>query len=380
MTTPTLFTKPFDGQLNHDDVSTLLGWPESGQVEFKKDIPERNGKLDPWHAGKDFATYGRDKLFKEIVAFANTLGGHLVLGIEETESKPPTAKAIHPIPRCDDLAERLSRSAQAIDPPIRGLLIRGIQVGTDGSGVVVFRIPESPAAPHRAPDLHAYVRRNTESTPMSMREIQAVTLATSVRGERIEARFQDASYKFDVLFGGIQEKYQPAVGYRITALPTSPLSLPRLFGRSGLVVGTADFRVAVGQQPCNVNGGSLSQTKALVRGTEYFFATNDQGTACRIYQDGSVEFEHGNASMHTLNIRWIIANLIRVAKTVDNVRSLGGLPDLEYSLEIEFYRNSFHSGALVIRDWNTSFGDGHWELSTRTAEIATAELRSKSRN
>jgi predicted HTH transcriptional regulator len=125
MTIPTLFTKPFDGQLDRDDVSTLLGWPESGQVEFKQDIPGRDGKRDPWHEGKDFAPYGRDKLFKEIVAFANTLGGHLVLGIEETEGEPPMAKAIHPIPRCHDLAERLSRSAQAIDPQIRGLLIRG---------------------------------------------------------------------------------------------------------------------------------------------------------------------------------------------------------------------------------------------------------------
>jgi predicted HTH transcriptional regulator len=193
MTTPTLFTKPFDGQLDGDDVSTLMGWPESGQVEFKKDIPERNGGLDPWHHGNDFTAYGRDKLFNEVVAFANTSGGHLVLGIDETESKPPIAKVIHPIPRCHDLAERLSRSAQTIDPQIRGLLIRGIEVGADGSGVVVFRVPESSAAPHRAPDLHAYVRRNTDSTPMSMREIQDVTLATRARGERIEARFQEAS-------------------------------------------------------------------------------------------------------------------------------------------------------------------------------------------
>jgi hypothetical protein len=49
MTTPTLFSKPFDGQLVGNDVATLLGWPESDQVEFKKDIPERNGGLEPWY-------------------------------------------------------------------------------------------------------------------------------------------------------------------------------------------------------------------------------------------------------------------------------------------------------------------------------------------
>jgi hypothetical protein len=337
-----------------------LGWPESGQVEFKQDIPGRDGKRDPWHDGKDFAAYGRDKLFKEIVAFANTLGGHLVLGIEETEDKPPTAKAIHPIPRCHDLAERLSRSAsQAIDPQIRGLLVRGIEVGTAGSGVVVFRIPESPAAPHRAPDLHAYVRRNTDSTPMSMREIQDITLATRARGERIEARFQEASQKFSVSFGGIIGKTVPVIGYRITAMPTTPLSLPRLFGCQGLVAKSNQFiSVLVGEQPLNFEAPSLPQTRALVRGVEFIFATNDRGAACRIYQDGSVEFEFGTALSTELNIIWIIAELIRVAKTVENVRSLGGHPDLEYSVEIEFSNNSLLSNnsplskAVVILGWD----------------------------
>jgi len=265
-------------------------------------------------------------LFKEIVAFANTLGGHLVLGIEETKSKPPTAVEIRPIPRCHDLAERLSRSAHAIDPPIRGLLIGGIEVAADGSGVVVFRIPESSAAPHRAPDLHAYVRRDTESTPMSMREIQDVTLATRARGERIEARFQEASHKFSALFGGTKGKAVSAVGYRITAIPATTLSLPRLFGRQGLVAYNNQFiSVLIEKQPLNVQPTPLTQTRALVRGVEFFFARNDSGIAYRIYQDGSVEFEFWTASRTELHIRWIIAELIRVTKTVDNVRSLARL-------------------------------------------------------
>ncbi|MGH6850527.1 MAG: AlbA family DNA-binding domain-containing protein [Methylocella sp.] len=363
MSTPTLFTKPFDG-LDADDVRGLLGWPESGQVEFKKDIPERNGKRDPWHESKGFLDFGRDKLFKEIVAFANTLGGHLVLGIDETKSKPPTAKEIYQIPRCHELAERLSRSAQAIDPPIRGLLIRGIELNNDGSGVVVFRVPASTAAPHRALDLQAYVRRNTESTPMSMREIQDVTLATSSRGERTEARFQEASEKFRVFFGRLQNKV-PAVGYRITALPATPLSLPRLFGRRALILERAEYTVQVGQQPWKATGGSIIQTRALLRGAEHYFATDDKGMTCRIYQDGSVEFEHATATCAKIYIGWIIANLIRVAKTADNLRFLGGLPDHEYSVEIELSRNGLSQGALAIQDWNASFGDGYWELAGR---------------
>jgi len=43
-----------------------------------------------------------------------------------------------------------------------------------------------------------------------------------------------------------------------------------------------------------------------------------------------------------------------------NVRSLGGQPDLEYSVEIEFSKNSLVSEALVILGWN----DGRLELAT----------------
>ncbi|MGH6846319.1 MAG: hypothetical protein ACREC0_02435 [Methylocella sp.] len=153
------------------------------------------------------------------------------------------------------------------------------------------------------------------------------------------------------------------VGYRITALPTSSLSLPRLFGQKDLVVDNAHYGVQVGQKLCNVSGGSISQTRAILRGVEYFFTTDDKGAACRIYQDGSVEFEQGTASSSEVYIGWIIANLIRVAKTLNNVRCLGGLPDLEYSVEIEFSKNSLLTGALVIRDWEILFGDSRWELA-----------------
>jgi hypothetical protein len=109
---------------------------------------------------------------------------------------------------------------------------------------------------------------------MSMREIQDITLATRARGDRIEARFQEASEKFRVYFGRIQKKV-PAVGYRITALPTTPLSLPRLFGHTGLVVERAEYSVLVGQQRWTATGGSIPQTKVLLRGVEHYFTGDD---------------------------------------------------------------------------------------------------------
>jgi predicted HTH transcriptional regulator len=42
----------------------------------------------------------------EVVAMANIYGGDVVLGIEESEEKPPRAIAVHHMPECIDLASR----------------------------------------------------------------------------------------------------------------------------------------------------------------------------------------------------------------------------------------------------------------------------------
>ena len=58
-------------------------------------------------------------MFREIVAVANAQGGTLILGIDETDEKPPRAAALSPISRVHDLASRLADAARAcIDPSL----------------------------------------------------------------------------------------------------------------------------------------------------------------------------------------------------------------------------------------------------------------------
>jgi len=121
----------------------------------------------------------KERLFKEIVAFANRSGGRLFLGIQESPEKPPKAKQITPVPRCHDLAEILERSARdQIEPPLSSFAVHGVVTEADGfGGVVVFDVGRSVLAPHRSKiDLHCYIRRGTESRPMTMTEIQDVML------------------------------------------------------------------------------------------------------------------------------------------------------------------------------------------------------------
>jgi hypothetical protein len=62
-------------------VEAIIGWPESLLVEYKENVPARDGRNDAWTAGGNVEQYAKDKLFKEHVALANTAGGHLVVGI-----------------------------------------------------------------------------------------------------------------------------------------------------------------------------------------------------------------------------------------------------------------------------------------------------------
>ena len=77
---------------------------EGATLEFKADLPSNDGKgKDPWHRGARFSDYARNSLAREIVAFANTFGGALVLGINETKDKPSRAESTNPLPRVHDL-------------------------------------------------------------------------------------------------------------------------------------------------------------------------------------------------------------------------------------------------------------------------------------
>ncbi len=105
-------------EIKKEDLAQLTqtNWPESENVEFKAELCRNRDGSDPWQVG-NLSDQAKNKLFKELVAFANTSGGRLFLGISETGGRPARADAIQPVPRCHELAERLEQSlASSIDP------------------------------------------------------------------------------------------------------------------------------------------------------------------------------------------------------------------------------------------------------------------------
>lgn len=372
-----MFTKSLD-EVTSADVKDLIGWPESLTVEFKETLPGKDGRLDSWFKGGSVEAFARDKLFKEVVALANTSGGHLVLGVSEDGGAPPTAARIAPIPRCADLAERLARAAQQIDPPVPLLLVHGVATENDGAGVVVFRVPPSRSAPHRGLDKECYVRRGASSVPVGMREIQDMTLASGRRGERVDARFRVASEEFRTWVTRPMEGQDRSVGFRLTAVPVSTqLSLGRLYGRSDLVDSRQDY-------PVRVQGNSYKahsirppqRSRPLVRGVRWSYDQDEEVNRLDIYSDGTVDFglrigPRPNVDHNLLlSVSWIIAYVTKVLLTVGRLRTFAGVVDCEYAIEMEIQS---HSNSPVVEEvqvmgfqdysfFDNKVGDPLWRL------------------
>ena len=191
--------------------------PESDQIEFKRYSSNKQA---------------RDKMLEGAVAFANAYGGALLLGIEESHTKPSVAAKISPIPRCADLAENLKLVFRdCVEPQLPRVEI--FSVPTEGDdGVVVIRVGRSRLAPHRViPTLVCPVRRQDRCEKMTMREIQDMTLNISRGLERLDRRLSERSERFHREFKRLRDP-DNAFGIRATAMSVGEdIRIDRVFHR-----------------------------------------------------------------------------------------------------------------------------------------------------
>ena len=216
-----VLTKPAH-RINPGDIQALIAEhvPESAQIEFKESLPAGKGRADGWlNGGSKIGDRARDRILEEVVAFANAYGGALVLGIAEDGSKPPVAATLVPLPRCVELAERFRLVfRECVEPQLPTLDI--VPVPTNGDeGVIVLRTGRSRYGPHRVtPTRVCPIRRADRCDPLSMREIQDMTLNLARGTERLEQRLRERSRKFEEEFKRL-ETPDDAFGFRIAAVP-----------------------------------------------------------------------------------------------------------------------------------------------------------------
>jgi len=128
-------------------------------------------------------------LAKEIVAFANSYGGLLIVGIEESKDKPRFAKGFGVlVHKCKEFAERFQRALSIIDPPLNNIEIKALAKpdAANGEGVLLVRVGNSTMGPHGfGSPPKAYIRRGEDASPMTMRELHNYFWEARTTRERI---------------------------------------------------------------------------------------------------------------------------------------------------------------------------------------------------
>lgn len=164
------------------------------QITFE-DIDEFCQKMQPEGARLDYKGIAfPNDLAKSISAFANTLGGLIILGVEasQTDNKPiwpPRAG----MPRELGLSERvLSIAQEAIHPPVRVSISEVIEnAHLPGHVLVVIRINESREAPHAVEGnrrIYVYERTQDRNKPYGLADVGRIAALLKRRGEFVDRR------------------------------------------------------------------------------------------------------------------------------------------------------------------------------------------------
>ena len=176
-----VLSKPAD-QIDISDIKSLIDSevPEGEQIEFKENLSTKGGSDDPWNTGKNkIGEQAKDALLKEVVGFANAQGGAVLLGIGESEAKPPVAAKILPVQRCADLAESLKLVFRdRVEPQLPRIDIFAVRTRGE-RGVVIFRVGRSRLAPHRVTrSLVCPIRRSSQEIYWAKTEASSFLLMT----------------------------------------------------------------------------------------------------------------------------------------------------------------------------------------------------------
>lgn len=153
---------------------------ENREIEYKADaFPD--GKIDD---------AVKSKLHKEVTAFANAMGGSIVIGISEDEDHCP--KAIcgtkMSFKKFDQWQTAFQQSVRArVRPPLHGMDITPIELEEDNIAIVIS-VPKSYARPHSVWDGNKdmfYIRNASGVAPMDIEDLRKAFLFSNVTQERV---------------------------------------------------------------------------------------------------------------------------------------------------------------------------------------------------
>jgi hypothetical protein len=344
--------------------------PESLDFELKKTLSAKKGADDPWVAGGDkIGEEARDALAAEIGAFANTLGGTLIIGIDEDTETKRAKPPIIPLPRCKELAERLHQSVGArIEPKLPMFECEGVVTEADGSsGVVIMRTLESYLAPHRhTQDHHCYIRRNDRAEPMSMLEIQELVRRKARSAEETEREFESSAQRFFNWIPDDHKRISPLTGLqaavrrtqgevarwtlmwamRLSARPLGRFDIDNLPGQPWLArieAGTYQGSGQLGSLVWHDMNNVVRTWQPRLRSVEREFIGTESRGLDRVTTSGQIErfvrvaetTAGERPKRFNLNVAHAMWNFVSVVRNVSALRDANSRPSQHFGLEIE---------------------------------------------
>lgn len=171
----------FESLTEADLVEIVSGQvPEGLYLEYKRD------------------TYGmsdsdKKEALKDISAFANAHGGHLIIGITEENGIPVSISGINDIDADAEILRLEQIARTGIEPRITGIKTRAISLN-DGGFVFIMRIPKSWNPPHRISAKNSnrfWVRNSGGAHEASVEELRNMFTLTSDAIEKAKQFRQD---------------------------------------------------------------------------------------------------------------------------------------------------------------------------------------------
>jgi len=154
-----------------------IQWEESELLALIANQREEDATLDFKRADSLENTDKRkDEISKDVSAFANSAGGMILYGMEESPDPPHYAKALSPIDPNKSSKEWLEQVINSrVKPRLEGMVVRPIELKKthDGRFAYLVLVPEGATA-YQASDKRYYRRYNFESVPMEDYEVRSV--------------------------------------------------------------------------------------------------------------------------------------------------------------------------------------------------------------
>lgn len=183
----TIGSKNFEG-ITVTDLNELIefGIPEGISIEYKSADYGRNDA-----ANKEF--------LKDVSSFANTAGGHLIIGMKEEEG---VATGFSPLSGMDpdEVLQRMeSLIRDGIQPRINGIRIKNV-AGPETGLIIVIRVPKSWNPPHRVSVKNSnrfYARTSAGAYEVSVEELRVLFNRAATAHEHVRAFRFERLHKID---------------------------------------------------------------------------------------------------------------------------------------------------------------------------------------